>query len=68
VEKMMTAFGQISCFRNVKMQFRMVVVLFSIYFVYDAKGLIFPLNAIPAKLETSMSGPHQKKYGGNIDL
>ena len=46
----------------------MVVVLFSIYFVYDAKGLIFPLNAIPAKLETSMSGPHQKKYGGNIDL
>jgi len=50
------------------MQFRMVVVLFSIYFVYDAKGLIFPLNAIPAKLETSMSSPHQKKYGGNIDL
>lgn len=47
----------------------MVVVLFSIYFVYDAKGLIFPLNAIPAKLETSMSSsPHQKKYGGNIDL
>jgi hypothetical protein len=38
----------------------------AIIFCFDANELIFPLNAIPAKLETSIGCPHQKKYGINF--